>query len=280
MQHRYLCFLICIILTAQLALRAQITADSVPPGMFSVNPNVALSVSPCTSYDSTIIDINCDGNTDFSLILYKGATVIDGANVAYLRIVNDSFEICKDTGGMVSGYARPHYYNAGDPLVPAANSMWGNDAWYQFGDYGCMMCSGPASQTNKYIAYRKQGQVGWMKLSFALSDGGSCVALITLTVHAVLSSCLADGISENEDRGFVLYPNPFGTTTTVTMQQTLTNGTLTIYNATGECVKHQSGLRGSTFYIDRAGLPDGMYLFTFSDENGVVSTRRVMIAGE
>lgn len=119
MKNRYAYLLICFLLIAPFMLRAQITADSVPPGMFAVNPNITLSVAPCVTLDSATFDINCDGNPDMMLKLYKGAVIVDGANWCYLVILNDSFEIIKDTAGMFSGYfGRPHYFNAGDALVP------------------------------------------------------------------------------------------------------------------------------------------------------------------
>ena len=280
MQYRYLFLLLCLYVSFNGKLRSQITADSVPPGMFAVNPFINLSVSPCTTYDSTLYDINCDGNIDFSFILYKGATVIDGANFVWLRVVNDSFEICKDTGGMYSGYPRPHYYNTGDPLVAAANSMWGNDAYYQFGDYGCMSCTGPNTQSSAFIAFRKAGQEGWMKVSFNLIDGGSCSAIISFNVASVLSPCLGNAIDEqNSESTFSIAPNPFTAMTVLTTDQPLSSGVLKIYNATGQVVREQSCLHGSVFVLEREMLPEGMYLITLADGGEPVSYDRVIIGG-
>jgi hypothetical protein len=278
MKHRYLCLLISFVLASPL-LRAQITADSVPSGMFAVNPNLTLSVGPCMTLDSASLDINCDGNPDFAFLLFKGATAIDGANWAALRVLNDSFEICKDTVAMFTYWNHPQYFNAGDPLVPNSNSVWANDDLYQFGDFGCMLCPGPSSQSNMYIAYRKTGQEGWMKITFNLVDGGSCSAPITLTVNKVLSPCLADGVEEHTEAGFALYPNPFGTTATLNAARVISEGTLTIYNATGQCVRRESGLNGTTFTVNRDELAEGIYLFVLRDENGSAGVQRVVISG-
>lgn len=280
MKHRYLYLLLSFILASPV-LRAQITADSVPPGMFAVNPNLTLSIAPCSTLDSALLDINCDGNPDFALLLYKGFTVIDGANWAAIRVVNDSFEICKDTAVMFTIAPHPQYYNSGNPLVPGPTSVWGNDNLYQFGDYGCMGCPGPNSQTNVYIAYRNTAQVGWMKLSFSLGDGGSCTVPITLTVHKILSPCFLDGVEEDAAQtGFAVYPNPFGTATTISTARTISEGTLSVYNAMGQCVKVESGLNGTLFTVDRNDLPAGVYMLCLRDESGIAGVQRVVIDGE
>ena len=258
---------------------AQMTADSVPPGMFAVNPNVALSVAPCTTSDTMSFDINCDNSHDMILRLYKGATVIDGANTAYLYMLNDSIEVIKDTSGMVSGYARPHYFNAGDALVPAANSMWANDSVYQFGDYGCMSCTGPWSQSNMYIALRKAGQTSWMKISFNLMDGGSCVTPITISVQLILSPCMIDDVpSIANETGLEVNPNPFSETTILSTDQPLRNGTLIVYNSFGQIVRQSDNLEGQSITFNRDNLPEGVYFLSLSDEGEMISVRKIIVA--
>ncbi|HTF02768.1 MAG TPA: T9SS type A sorting domain-containing protein [Bacteroidia bacterium] len=272
-------FILILFISGHTIVSAQITADSVPPGMFAVNPYVSLSVAPCTTADTMSFDINCDNSHDVIFRLYKGATVIDGANTAFLYILNDSIEVCKDTGGMVSGYARPHYFNAGDALVPPANSMWGTDSVYQFGDYGCMSCTGPSSQTNMYIAYRKAGQTGWMKVSFSLTDGGSCVAPITFSVQLILLPCLPSDVpSLTNETNLEVNPNPFSETTILSTDQPLRNGTLVVYNSFGQIVRQSDNLEGQSITFHRDNLPEGVYFLSLSDEGEMISVRKVVIA--
>jgi hypothetical protein len=180
---------------------------------------------------------------------------------------------------MISGFPRPHYFNAGDALIPPVNSMWGSDTLYQFGDYGCMMCGGPYSQSNMYVAFRKAGQTSWMKVSFSLPDAGSCVTLITFDVHLVLSPCIGSGISENENSVSVAAtPNPFSDAMTISCSAPVSNGTLTLYDSKGEMVSQMTGLSAQSFVFKRNELAAGMYFFTLTDDGTLLSGQKVMIA--
>jgi hypothetical protein len=258
---------------------AQITADSVPSGMYAVNPYISLSVSPCGSFDSSYVDLNCDQVPDMTLILYKSYTMIDGSNMLYLRILDHAYEICKDTAGMFSSfYGRPHYYNAGDPLVCPVNAEWANDSIYEFGDYGCMDCTGPNSENNVYIAYRKLGQVRWMKVSFYLSDLGSCTFTITASINLILSPCMSSGIQSSSDpSAFYVSPNPFSSQTIINTNRPLHDGTLTVYNAFGQVVKQMNNLEGQTITFQRDNLPEGVYFIRLEDDD-IISVNKIVIA--
>jgi hypothetical protein len=224
-------------------------------------------------------DINCDGNMDMALRLYKGATAIDGANIAYLYMLNDSFEVCKDTAGMFSGYwGRPRYYNIGDALVCPANAIWASDTIYQLGDYGCMVCSGPFSQSGAYLAFRKLGQTSWMKVSFSLNDGGSCVAPVTASIDLILSPCAPNDVAEPvRGTNLQVNPNPFSAATILSSDQPLRNGTLIVYNAFGQVVRQTDNLEGQSITFQRDGLPEGVYFLALSDEGRMISVRKIVI---
>ncbi len=142
--------------------------------------------------DSASFDINCDVFPDFAVKLYKGYTAIDGANSVVLHVLNDSIEIVNDT----NGFSVPRYYNIGDTLKCPENFKWASDSIYVLGSvcgWGCWWA--PDSINNMYIAYRKANQIGWIKLSFQLEDGGSCSKPCTISISSILVSC-NHGISE------------------------------------------------------------------------------------
>lgn len=170
-------------------LPAQITADSVQPGTSVSNPFVNLTVAANFQNVADSFDIDCDGVADMKIEMIKGETALDNPNYAVLKVKNSLFEICADPGTFF-GRQNLHYYNKGDTLKC---THWATDTIYNLGNYGCMLCSGPLSVNNLYIAYRKTGgtpQVGWIKISFNLSDQGNSSTVITLSVNEVLSQCL------------------------------------------------------------------------------------------
>ena len=85
---------------------------------------------------------------------------------------------------------------------------------------------------------------------------------------------------DDEDFGFIVYPNPFSGTATVKLNQQIAihNSQLYIFDITGRKVKsylvpeHNSTL---TLFADEIGV--GMFFVQLSDENEVVATRKVIV---
>jgi hypothetical protein len=167
---------------------SQIIAGAGASGLLITDPMINLSVSSVGNSDTGMIDLDCDSVGDIRVILYKGPTVVDGANMAYLTILNPGFEICADTGYV--DFSPVHFYNAGDTITSPAGTSWSNDSLLKLGDFGCMDCQGPASVSNLYIAYRNIStlQTGWIKISFFLTVSGG-PAPVTLSIPEVLSPC-------------------------------------------------------------------------------------------
>ena len=164
---------------------AQIIAGSPSAGLIISNPNINLSVSTVGNTVSGIFDIDCDSIADMRVDLYKGPTAIDGANMAYLYVLNPLFEICADTG--TTTLRDVYYFNLGDTLICPDSTYWSNDTIYKLGDAGCMDCQGPYSVSNLFIAYRNisTSQIGWIKISFSLFDPSPI-----LSIPEILSPCL------------------------------------------------------------------------------------------
>lgn len=182
-------FLIALCISFVQFSNAQIIAGSSSAGLIISDPNINLSVSTIGNTVSDIFDLDCDSIADMRVDLYKGPTVVDGANVAYLYVLNPTFEICADTG--TTTLRDVYYFNLGDTLICPDSTYWSNDTIYKLGDAGCMDCQGPFSVSNLFIAYRNisTSQIGWIKISFNLFDSGGPTP-ITLSIPEVLSPCL------------------------------------------------------------------------------------------
>jgi hypothetical protein len=171
------------------SLFSQIIAGSGSSGLIISNPSVSLSNHVIGSTASAYFDLNCDSVADMRVDLIKGATAVDGANEAFLYVLNPDFQVCADTG---TYQIRPvNYYNAADTLYCSGIHNFANDTIYHLGDYGCMDCAGPYTASNKFIAYRNTAtsQIGWIKIIMDLTDGGSHSLPVTLSVPQILSPC-------------------------------------------------------------------------------------------
>jgi hypothetical protein len=190
---KHLFFLFLILANVNLVY-SQIIAGSAASGLIISNPAVSFSVTSFTS-DSRTFDLDCDGIADMSVELHKGPTAIDGANFAYLHILNSIFQICADTTNSMP--RKVNYFNLGVSIVPPATANWYNDANMQLGNYGCMECYGPTSVTDSYLGYKNSttSQIGWIKISFNLIDGGVGSVPITMSVPEVLSPCVTTSIT-------------------------------------------------------------------------------------
>lgn len=184
---------------------AQTTAGSVPNGMSITNSNVNLSVSTSQAGANMPFGIDCDGMDDISIKLYKGNPSFDLPNSTSMYLLNPLFEICSDTGA----YSIPSYYNLGDTLLCVGNREWKSDSINYLGNYGCFGCTGPATISNMYLAYRIGSQVGWIKISYDIDDMGVSSAPITMSIPEVLSPCTVNSLQQiQSDKAFYLTPNP------------------------------------------------------------------------
>lgn len=187
-------FLFLIIANAN-CVYSQIIAGNTSSGLIISNPAVNFSVSTVFGNGFGSFDLDCDSIADISVELYKGPTAIDGANYAYLHVLNPVFMVCADT---INFQPRGiNYFNFGDSIVCPAGTGWYNDTIIQLGNCGCMDCPGPCTATDLYWGYKNTStlQVGWIKISINLMDGGGSSVPITLSVPEILSPCVTTSVS-------------------------------------------------------------------------------------
>jgi hypothetical protein len=249
---------------------AQIIAGVIPNGVSTVNPKVNLSASACFTSDSVAFSIDCSGTPDMALKIYKDATSIDGRNYATLYIIKDTISICYDTGS----FNGPHYYNYGDTLNCVGSRKLLTDSTYQLGDNGCMLCFGPASENNVYLEYIKGTQIGWLEISFNLSDGGSCTQPITLTSSSAVSFCITGFEEITNEKKFYVSPNPTTNGKFTINSSSNTVSSIEIFNLIGESIFKTSTKNVMMPYqANLTGFSKGIYFIKIFDGVGTYNKK-------
>jgi CubicO group peptidase (beta-lactamase class C family) len=73
-----------------------------------------------------------------------------------------------------------------------------------------------------------------------------------------------------------VFPNPFENSTTILLHQPLYNVNLILYDLLGNAVKRINNVNTRSIYIERDGLPAGMYVFHLIQESQIVATGRIV----
>lgn len=254
-----------------LTASAQLVAGDTAFGQVISNPNVNLSVVTMNQTKYALIDLDCDSVADMRIELHKGPTIIDGANYATLWMLNPLFEICADTSYVVGGgFVSPvKYYNLGDTLNCSGTNDWVNDTVYNLGNYGCMECFGPFSVNNVFIYYRNTltSQLGWIKISFNLLDGGGSPTIpITLSIPEILSPCTTTELPDPNIASCGIFT--FDTIIYPTSCDSFCYGMIHIANLTGGTPPYSfSWSNGETDSI-AVGLCSGNYNLIITDGSG------------
>lgn len=266
MKTKILCLLFVIFFT-NLTTSAQLVAGGTASGQVISNPNVNLSVAIINQTKYGLIDLDCDSVADMRIELFKGPTIIDGANFATLFVLNPLYEICVDTSD-VFGVIPVKYFNLDDTINYIGSYDWLNDTIYNLGNSGCMDCPGPFSVNNKFISYRNTltSQLGWIKILFDLNDGGGTTIPITLTIPQILSPCTTTELPDPNIASCGIFT--FDTIIYPTSCDSFCYGMIHIANLTGGTPPYSfSWSNGETDSI-ALGLCSGNYNLIITDGSG------------
>jgi hypothetical protein len=76
-----------------------------------------------------------------------------------------------------------------------------------------------------------------------------------------------------------LSPNPFQDKTLLTIQGTITNATLNIYNIEGKVVYKMTGISGTNtqLTINHEQLSDGIYFYHLMENNEVLAIGKIIV---
>lgn len=245
-------------------LAAQLTAGGVPPGGTVLQTNINLALSVPNTTDSASLELDCDDAPDAWAVLHRDMPEVDGTNWAALHVVDDDIEVCVD---LLSGFSqRPKYHLFGEPLDCGANFSWQPVSELYLGDYGGFLMTGPFGIEDQYIAYRRNSQVGWIKLSFQLD-----ISTIALHVPELLPLCpITVGIWEGTGPdGFSLFPNP-GNGTVIHVAAMAPLDRIEVFDATGRLLERHAG---AVRTIPAPAMP-GTYLVRATQTDGQRSTLR------
>ena len=81
-----------------------------------------------------------------------------------------------------------------------------------------------------------------------------------------------------DSRGLLVFPNPFSTEAVLPLDNVLRDGTLSIYNGLGQCVKQLQAGTGQSLTLYRDGLPAGVYLLRLSGDGAGPMSGKIVIS--
>lgn len=79
------------------------------------------------------------------------------------------------------------------------------------------------------------------------------------------------------DLNLNLYPNPFATSTTLSVNMPLENATLTMFNSFGQIVRKYERLSGEEIIINRDDLANGIYFFMLHQNEKLIATKKAIV---
>ncbi len=82
----------------------------------------------------------------------------------------------------------------------------------------------------------------------------------------------------NTNSTIKISPNPFTSSTTLHLDQELSNSSIFIYNSLGEVVKQITGFNGSEIILQREGLSSGIYQVKVQQNKELVITTKLVVA--
>jgi hypothetical protein len=90
--------------------------------------------------------------------------------------------------------------------------------------------------------------------------------------------CSTTGIDENKtEKGVIIFPNPFSSSTTIETDNIFKDATLIVYNLQGQQVKLIKNISGKTVTLHRDYLPMGLYFIHLIQDNKTIKTDKLII---
>lgn len=94
--------------------------------------------------------------------------------------------------------------------------------------------------------------------------------------HCFCTFLTSESITENHN-GNHIYPNPFSSKTTLTINRNIKDVTLTIYNSFGQQVSQIKNVNEQSVVIQRNGLPAGIYFVQLKEQNILIASEKIII---
>ena len=91
----------------------------------------------------------------------------------------------------------------------------------------------------------------------------------------------ATGINSPElQQSLILSPNPFNNQTTLSLDQPVRNGSITISNTFGQVVHRIENINSQTIVLERGNLKRGLYVMCLTENNKVIAQTKLFVTDE
>ena len=84
----------------------------------------------------------------------------------------------------------------------------------------------------------------------------------------------------DQNQSLKLYPNPFNNQTTIRIDQSVRNASITISNTLGQVVQRIDNINNQKIILERGNLNRGLYVMCLSENNKVIAQTKLFITDE
>jgi len=84
----------------------------------------------------------------------------------------------------------------------------------------------------------------------------------------------------DQNHSLKLYPNPFNNQTTLEINQSVSNASITISNTLGQVIQRIDNINNQKFILERGNLNRGLYFISLSQNNKVIAQTKLFITDE
>lgn len=268
-----------------------ITAGSLTAAAAAQGQIMHTDLIPDVVIDSNAIynlDVNNDATPELTLNAYNYIDSVSGGTYGFSLIYVIPPATNAVLGNMfMNSYPFPTALNAGDSIKPASTD-W-RDALVNNGDqYLSVVTPGPVygnwtGISDKYIGIRftigSQAHYGWARLSVAAT--GDVITIKEYAYNSTPGVGIVAGqtnpLGVNEQFAGTPQVHVYDHTLFVNLPaETPVNGTLQIYNTTGQIVRTES-ITDPTMRIALGDLTAGVYMVQIIQPNGTVVSRKIYI---
>ena len=82
---------------------------------------------------------------------------------------------------------------------------------------------------------------------------------------------------ERKNSGASIFPNPFTTTATISINKEIHGGSLRLINLFGQTVMEKNNINGNSYTINRENLSSGIYLFEVSEKGNTIYSGKAVV---
>ena len=84
----------------------------------------------------------------------------------------------------------------------------------------------------------------------------------------------------DQNQSLKLYPNPFNNQTTLRLNQSVRNASITISNSFGQVVRRIENINGHTIVLDRDNLKRGLYVMCLTENKKIIAQTKLFVTDE